>query len=76
MRVFSKWPAQRGEHGVICPVCLTGVEGECVLIPIPGTQEGLNIEAECVHLECLSLAIAELKEIRAEVNRIYDKLSQ
>lgn len=50
MRAFTNLP-----EGKICPVCGTGENKECALIPIDGTDldDGRTCEAEIVHVECL-----------------------
>lgn len=35
-----------------CPVCHTNDDGECVLVPIVGTQEGGICQAKPIHLVC------------------------
>lgn len=52
MRVFENYPKEK-----ICPVCKTNKEGKSCLVGIYGTQEGFNIEAEIVHIDCLDLMI-------------------
>lgn len=37
----------------ICPICKTKDDGEVVLIPIVGTQEGHNAQAVQVHVQCI-----------------------
>jgi hypothetical protein len=37
-----------------CPVCGSRSETDSVLIPIAGTQDGNNMQAIPVHLDCLS----------------------
>jgi len=36
----------------VCPVCKTSDDGECVLIPIVGTQDGSIFQAKPMHLAC------------------------
>ena len=36
-----------------CPICGTQKEGDVTLIGIDGTQEGNNIQAIRVHVDCL-----------------------
>ena len=52
MRVFKNgnWL-----HGNKCPICSTSKDGVVVLVGIEGTQEGFNIQATQVHLDCLEL---------------------
>lgn len=65
MRVFKK-PNTSG--GWKCPICKTDDEKEVVLVGIAGTQEGRNIEAEQVHLDCLDLLFDKSMKI------IYQKM--
>lgn len=37
----------------VCPVCETQDEGEVVLVPVAGTQQGRNIQAIQVHTKCI-----------------------
>lgn len=43
-----------------CPICNTSDDKEIVLIGIEGTEDGNNIQAEQIHLECLELRIVSL----------------
>lgn len=37
-----------------CPLCNTKDEGEVVLVPIDGTQEGYTAQAKQIHAKCIS----------------------
>jgi len=52
MRVFEhgNW-----DHGDLCPLCRTAQDLPVVLVPIPGTEDGNNIEAQQVHKRCLDM---------------------
>jgi hypothetical protein len=54
MRIFKNgnW-----SQGVKCPICNTSKKGEVVLIGMEGTEDGGNIQAAQVHLDCLELTI-------------------
>ena len=52
MRIFKK-PNLSNDWK--CPICGTSDIKEVVLIGIEGTEEGLNIQAEQVHLDCIEL---------------------
>lgn len=39
----------------MCRVCGTNTDKESVLIGVYGTQKGNNMEAECVHMDCIEL---------------------
>ena len=43
-----------------CPICNTGDDEPVTLIGIGGTQEGRNIQAEQVHVDCVNLRIYTL----------------
>lgn len=47
-RIFECFPEQ-----VVCPVCGTSDEGQCLLAPIQGTEEDSICEAKPIHLRCL-----------------------
>lgn len=49
MRIFEEF----NEHGKPCPICKTRDNKKSVLIGVMGTQEGHNIQAIQVHLDCL-----------------------
>jgi transcription elongation factor Elf1 len=38
-----------------CPICGSNKDTTCVLVPIPGTEDGRNVQAEPVHLKCAEL---------------------
>lgn len=46
-RTFEHFP-----DNIKCPVCDTADDGECLLIPIDGTQEDRIAQAQPVHLWC------------------------
>lgn len=50
MRIFDH-PNTSG--GFSCPVCKKADDKPIVLIGIQGTEEGMNMEAKQVHLDCL-----------------------
>jgi len=52
MRVFKKPNLSSGWK---CPICGTDEEKKVVLIGVVGTREGLNVQAEQFHLECINL---------------------
>jgi len=43
--------------GDVCPICLKSGPGEVVLVGIHGTQEGHNMQAQQVHLNCIELTL-------------------
>ena len=38
-----------------CPICRSSNDAPCVLVPIPGTEDGGNVEARPVHVKCAEL---------------------
>lgn len=52
MRIFEKFPEE-----MECLVCLTNTQAPCVLIGIPGTEDGRNIKAAPVHTSCVDNAM-------------------
>ena len=52
MRIFKKgnWSC-----GAKCPICSTNKEGEVTLVGLEGTEDGYNVQALQVHIECLEL---------------------
>ena len=55
-----------GKH--ICPICSTSKEGEAILIPINGTEDGNNMEAQPIHVDCLNLSLNK------DLGLIYQKI--
>ncbi len=52
MRVFDE-PNLGG--GWTCPICGTAENKPVVLVGISGTEQGRNMQAEQVHLDCIDL---------------------
>lgn len=44
-------------NGFICPVCNTNSDFPVVLVGIPGTEDGGNMQARQVHYECYKLVL-------------------
>ena len=65
MRAFAK-PNLGG--GWKCPICHTAEEKEVVLVGIQGTEDGGNIQAEQVHLDCIELTL------NTEMQVLYQKI--
>jgi hypothetical protein len=65
MRFFKHFPEQS-----ICPICKTNKDTECFLMPIDGTQEDNNCEAQPTHKHCVD-SIHEKLRWNREVNIIY-----
>ena len=38
-----------------CPICHTSTKGKVVLVGIIGTEEGFNMQAKQIHLDCIDL---------------------
>jgi len=47
MRTFEHFPKNK-----ICPMCGTGEDKECILIPVDDTKDGNICEVIPVHAEC------------------------
>jgi hypothetical protein len=61
-RKFQHFPEEK-----ICPVCNTNEDKPCILIPIPGTEEGNIMQATPMHYDCAYLVACEVAAvIRAE----------
>ena len=65
LRTFDHFPEQ-----IICPVCGTNEDAQCVLLEIDGTSDGRIAEAQPVHLNC---AVAE--RYIPHMGLLYTKLS-
>ena len=52
MRIFDK---PNKSNSWKCPICKTNDNKPVVLVSVEGTQEGNNVEAEQIHLECIDL---------------------
>ena len=50
LRTFENFPKDSK-----CPICGTSENGECILIGVVGTEEGLNCKAEVFHTGCLEM---------------------
>ena len=49
-RTFAHFPSCN-----VCPICRSGKDGVCVLVRIPGTEDGSICKAQPVHLKCAEL---------------------
>jgi hypothetical protein len=45
-----------------CPICHTSDDRPIVLVPISGTQEGHNCQAEQIHADCVLKSVVYYKE--------------
>ena len=66
MRTFEHFPEISK-----CPICGTNEDKECFLMPIDGTEDGSNCEAQPTHVGCV-----EVNKLRfnKEVGIIYYKI--
>lgn len=62
-KTFEHFP-----EDVICPVCHSNEDSECVLLKIPGTGDGKICEAIPVHLWC---AVADTAKIFKDHGIVY-----
>ena len=46
-----------------CVICNSSDDGECILIPIIGTEKDSICEAKPLHLHCLNLSLSEEQNI-------------
>jgi hypothetical protein len=51
-RTFQSFP-----EGATCPICRTNDDGETVLVPIIGTQDGHLVQCQPMHLGCAVISI-------------------
>jgi hypothetical protein len=51
MKIFKGF----NKEGSACPICGTKKDQPCTLIGISGTEEGRNMQAMAVHVECIDL---------------------
>lgn len=54
------------ECGFECPVCGSSKDLPVVLIGVPGTEDGNNMEARQVHSECYRL-LCRMNDIECEI---------
>jgi len=55
-RTFEHFPEESS-----CPLCGTNRDEKCFLVPIDGTQEGKNIEAQPTHVKCITECLDSLR---------------
>lgn len=41
--------------GAVCPICKTQDDGQILLVPIPGTEEGNKAQSHQIHRDCAYL---------------------
>jgi hypothetical protein len=46
--IFESFPSE-----VLCPLCMTAEDKQCVLVPIHNTTRGKLVQCAPVHLDCL-----------------------
>ena len=61
-RTFDKFPLNE-----TCPVCGTNEQGECVLIPVDGTEDGSVCEAVPVHRDCINASVCRIDSSRTVI---------
>lgn len=64
MRIFK---GSNIDNNWVCPICKENTDKEVTLVGIDGTQDGYNIQAEQVHIDCLELIYYKDKNIIAMV---------
>ena len=65
MRSFKHFPDIK-----TCPICGTNEDKECFLVPIDGTEDGNNCEAQPFHVDCLT-NYADRFRYHSEMNFLY-----
>lgn len=65
MRIFEHPNISSGWK---CPICGTNDDKQIALIGIAGTENGRNMEAEQIHIECIDLIYSK------ELKLLYHKL--
>ncbi len=53
-------------HNFNCPICKTSKDMPVVLVGIPGTEDGNNIEAKQIHSKCYQL-FCEMNDIECNI---------
>lgn len=66
MRYFEQFPM-----GSVCPICGTGDEGECFLMPKDGTEEDGICEAIVTHRKCVSDILAPRIRYNPKMKIVY-----
>ncbi len=55
-----------------CPICKTNEDKRVALIKIYGSEEGGNIEAEQIHIDCIDLTVNKLIDKRRLLVQEYE----
>jgi len=58
----------------VCPLCGNRENKECVLVPVDGTQKGINWEAAPIHTECLQKYTHRMDEENGIIYIEYNKI--
>lgn len=69
LRTFKMFPPN-----ALCPICGTGSEGECFLVPVDGTDDGNICEAKPIHVKCIT-HYAEAFRIELNINVMYMRIN-
>lgn len=65
------FPSQFERDGTDCPICKSQEQKPAVFVKIAGTQDGGNVEAIVVHLDCLLDNAWGLRGLEGELIMIY-----
>jgi len=68
MRIFNH-PAITDDWK--CPICNTNEDKPIVLIPIAGTRQGNNMQAEQFHVDCIDLTWNKETNILVQILYLY-----
>jgi hypothetical protein len=55
MRIFEH-PNTSGDWK--CPICKTNEDKQVILVGVDGTEEGNNMQAEQIHVDCIDLRLS------------------
>lgn len=58
MRIFEEFPKD-----IKCPICGINKPGRCILIGLDSTEDGHNMQAIPVHLDCIGLRMKKIDEV-------------
>ena len=66
MRTFPNFPGTQ-----LCPICNSNRNGECWLMAIDGTEDGGNVQAAPVHVECTGRYMIGKMRLNREAEIVY-----
>ena len=66
MRIFEHRNTSNPED--VCPICKTNEDGQTVLVPIIGTEDGNLMQAKQFHFKCIDIVYMQENDL------LYQKL--